>query len=531
VRGRFSLGDVITDDETAAYGTLGSDTAALSPVTPPAPPTGALPTAPPSNAGRHPAATPDVGPHPGAGGWVLADRYEMHDRVGAGAMAEVFRARDRLLGRDVAVKVFRSQTEIEGSLAGRQRQAAELQALAQLSHPNLITLYDGSVSGEGQHAYLVMELIDGPSLAGRIAEQPLPEVAAREVVAQIADALSYVHSRSMVHRDVKPANILLGSDVSTGDETVRARLSDFGIVRLVGSERLTSVDFMVGTASYLAPEQARGVDVGPPADVYALGLVLIEALTGQRSFDGPPLEAVMARLSRPPEIPAHLDRELAGLLAAMTAYHPSERPTAAEVAAALRGGRFTERPIAAPLMAAGPAGAAVGLAPVGGAAAALPTDLLSADGADLEFADGPRGPMRMMAMFAVGLIAVILVGGYLLLHGSSPKGSTPGAGSGATATVTVSAPKKSSAAPTTAAATTSAPSSSSTAAPTTSAPSSTSAAPTTSAASTSAAPSSASSTASAASSAPSSSGASAAAGSVSPSTTTTTPQAPTPPTP
>ena len=150
----------------------------------------------------------------------------------------------------------------------------------------------------------------------------------------------------MVHRDVKPANILLGTDEVgepvrwTAGQLVQPsaalrRLSDFGIVRLLDSAHLTSVDFMVGTASYLSPEQARGAEVGPAADIYALGLVLLEALTGERTFPGPPMAAVMARLDGPPPIPDRLPAPWPALLAAMTATDPAARPTASQVVTAL----------------------------------------------------------------------------------------------------------------------------------------------------------------------------------------------------
>ncbi|MDT4932401.1 MAG: eukaryotic-like serine/threonine-protein kinase, partial [Pseudonocardiales bacterium] len=173
----------------------------------------------------------------------------MIERVGSGGMAEVFRAHDELLGRDVAVKVFRSLLEADAQQDGRARQELELQALARLNHPNLITLFDASLSGGTGPGFLVMELVDGPSLGARLAQGPLPEPALREVGAQIADALAYVHAEGMVHRDVTPANILLGCDLTGG---MRARLSDFGIVRMLGSERMTSAELTLGTACYLA---------------------------------------------------------------------------------------------------------------------------------------------------------------------------------------------------------------------------------------------------------------------------------------
>ena len=295
---------------------------------------------------------------------MLGDRYRVLGRIGSGGMAEVFRARDEILDRDVAVKVFRAEHVAHDDAHGLERQQLEVQALARLNHPNLIALYDGSI-GDDEHAYIVMELIDGPSLAARIAEGPLPEASVREIGIQLADGLAYVHAQGMVHRDVKPENILLGTDRSDDDSTVRARLSDFGIVRLLGSERLTSVNFTLGTASYLAPEQARGADVSPQADVYSLGLVLLEAHTGTRSFDGPPLEAAMARLSQRPQVPANLPEPWPGLLYAMTESDPAMRPSAAEVARALRDEGSRSLPLAAVAVpvAAGFAEAPTGMVP------------------------------------------------------------------------------------------------------------------------------------------------------------------------
>jgi serine/threonine protein kinase len=274
-------------------------------------------------------------------GWVLGNRYRVLERIGSGGAADVFRAHDELLERDVALKVFRASSAQPDTTAGQHRQQTELHALARLNHPNLITLFDGSVAGTDEPAYLVMELIDGPNLAAKLGDGRLPEPQIRELGIQVADALSYVHAQAMVHRDVKPANILLGTDTGAGagELIMRARLSDFGIVRLVGTERMTGTQFALGTAAYLAPEQARGDVVGPLADVYSLGLVLLEALTGVRPYDGPVLDSVAARVLHSPDVPDNLPRPWPELLAAMTSVSASRRPTAAQVAQALRSTR------------------------------------------------------------------------------------------------------------------------------------------------------------------------------------------------
>ena len=227
-------------------------------------------------------------------------------------MAQVLRARDTLLGRDVAVKVFRDDLD-------RDRARAEMQTLAGLDHPRLVQVHD---AGTG---YLVMELVDGPNLAAHCGSLTPDEIA--DIGADVAEALSYVHARGVVHRDVKPANVLLSP---TG-----AKLADFGIARIVDSARQTGTGLTVGTAPYLAPEQVTGMPVGPPADVYALGLVLLECLTGRREYDGGAVECALARLHRQPEVPV-LPGPWSPLLRAMTARNPDDRPTAAEVAATLR---------------------------------------------------------------------------------------------------------------------------------------------------------------------------------------------------
>jgi hypothetical protein len=244
------------------------------------------------------------------------ERYEILDQIGHGGMAEVYRARDRRLDRLVALKILSGGTPSESD---RARFLAEGRILAGLSHPGLITLLDVGVDGE--QPFLVMELIEGTTLAG---PRQLSEVAI--IGRQLAEALAYAHASGVVHRDVKPENVLVGLDG-------RARLTDFGIARLLGDAvQHTAAGKTIGTPAYLAPEQVRGDPVDTAADVYSLGLVLIETISGERVYGGPPMEAAVARLHCPPALPEGLPPGWQRLLRLMTAADPLDRPTAAEVA-------------------------------------------------------------------------------------------------------------------------------------------------------------------------------------------------------
>ena len=268
-------------------------------------------------------AVPGAGPQ---GSHVLGGRYELGTLLGTGGVAQVFRARDRVLHREVAVKVFGPGIDPSGP----ERERAEMRTLAGLSHPNLVPLHDAGTDHDHvpSRAYLVMALVDGVSLAQQLETGPLTQHQVCDLGAQVAGALAYVHGCGLVHRDVKPANILL-------DRSGRPFLTDFGIARAVGAAALTAVGDTVGTAAYLSPEQVLGAEVGPAADVYALGLVLLEAVTGVREYPGSTAETALARLNRPPRIPQDLPDPLRELLAEMTAVEPVDRPGAEQVAARL----------------------------------------------------------------------------------------------------------------------------------------------------------------------------------------------------
>jgi serine/threonine protein kinase len=261
----------------------------------------------------------------------LAGRYALGERVGIGGMADVFTARDTRLERDVAVKLFRP-----GTADGLERGSAEARMLARLDHPGLVRVLDmdtGEDAGDG--AYLVMELVRGPDLGVRLRTSgSLDRESVRSLALDLARTLQYIHGQGIVHRDLKPSNILT-RDVDPDSGHFRYLLTDFGIARFFDGGRMTATGQVIGSAAYFSPEQARGDCVGMPSDIYSLGLVLIEALTGERAFPGTGIESALARLHRSPSIPHAAGPALSALLVSMTLDGPGDRPDAAGVVRAL----------------------------------------------------------------------------------------------------------------------------------------------------------------------------------------------------
>ncbi|MDT7743517.1 MAG: eukaryotic-like serine/threonine-protein kinase, partial [Actinomycetota bacterium] len=253
---------------------------------------------------------------------VVLGRYALGEVLGHGGSATVYRAWDRRAERAVALKRF----ALGADGPDRHRQRAEVRTLARLDHPGLVRLLDAGT--ENGRAHLVMDLVEGPSLAQRLADGCLPVADLVALGSSLAEALAYIHAEEITHRDVKPANVLL-------DPVHGPRLADFGIARLVDSTRVTATDAVVGTAAYMAPEQLRGTAVGPAADVYALGLVLLEAATGGLGLPGTGLEVVLTRLTTAPSVPDEVPAPLRTLLRTMTDGSPQRRPSARQVAAAL----------------------------------------------------------------------------------------------------------------------------------------------------------------------------------------------------
>jgi eukaryotic-like serine/threonine-protein kinase len=225
-------------------------------------------------------------------GELIAGRYELEELVGTGGMSSVYRAHDRLLERHVALKVLHEQFTADGDYVERFRR--EARAVAQLSHPNIVTVIDRGEQDSRQ--YIVFEYVDGENLKALLErEGPLPEREAIELALQIARALGFAHEQGLVHRDVKPQNVLL-------DDGGVAKVTDFGIARsLEVSGNLTQTGTVMGTSDYIAPEQARGSRVDTQSDVYSLGAVLYELLTGEVPFRGDNFVAVaMQHINEPP---------------------------------------------------------------------------------------------------------------------------------------------------------------------------------------------------------------------------------------
>ncbi|AZC14554.1 serine/threonine-protein kinase [Microbacterium sp. ABRD28] len=289
---------------------------------------------------------------------LLSGRYRVGECIGEGGMARVYRAEDVALGRTVAIKRMRGSIDDD-----QPRVRSEMRLLAGLSHPSLVTLLDAHLGDEtpgGDGDFLVMEYVEGPTLAQCLSGGPLPPATAAALTMDLADALHTVHDAGIVHRDIKPSNILL-SPSPLPMRQFRAKLADFGIAYLHDGARITSPGLVLGTAAYLAPEQVRGDAPTPAVDVFSLGLVIIEALTGLRAYRrGTGAEALVARLASAPAIPPDLDDGWRELLVAMTSLDPRDRPTALDVAVAASAltstGVMIAMPPAAPAPAPAPSG-------------------------------------------------------------------------------------------------------------------------------------------------------------------------------
>lgn len=255
-------------------------------------------------------------------GLVLAGRYRMVRHVASGGMGQVWEAHDDTLDRTVALKIMHPHTQDELALAERFRDEARF--AAQLAHPNIVVVHD-FVEDDGL-SFLVMEFVDGPTLGGLLEAGPLEPEEVRRILGQLAAGLAVAHSIGIIHRDIKPANVLINGD--------RAQLMDFGIARSIDSESRTMTGQVLGTAHYLSPEQALGQTVGPPTDVYGLGVLAHEMLTARKPFDrGTPIATALAHVQdAPPPLPDDTPADLVELITACLAKEPADRPEASLIA-------------------------------------------------------------------------------------------------------------------------------------------------------------------------------------------------------
>ena len=261
----------------------------------------------------------------------LSERYRLDQRIALGGMGAVFAATDERLGRPVAIKLLKDELAQDPQFIERFRR--EARAIAALSHPNIAGVFDYG-EDNGRH-YIVMELVQGRDLARVLREDGrLSPERAVAIGVQVCDALAHAHAAGMVHRDVKPANIIVADD--------RVKVTDFGIARAAGHSTLTATGSVLGTAQYISPEQAAGKPIGPASDLYSLGIVLYEMLTGSVPFTGDSAIAVAMRhvsddvpppSSLNPDVPPGLDH----VVARATAKSPNDRfHSASDMGAALR---------------------------------------------------------------------------------------------------------------------------------------------------------------------------------------------------
>jgi hypothetical protein len=304
---------------------------------------------------------------------VVDDRYVLLDLLGEGGMGRVYLATDRLLDRELALKVLREQyAEDEGFVARFEREA---KAAASLNYPHIVQVYDLGTTAEGTY-YIAMEHVCGGTLKDKILEEgPAQPAEALRLATQIADALSVAHGRGIVHRDIKPHNVLLTDE---GE----AKVADFGIARAASETSVSNSSLMLGTAKYMSPEQATGDPVGPASDLYSLGVVLYEMLTGEVPFEadsevGVAMKHVEERPRPPREKNPAVPEGLEAVVMRLLQKKPEDRyPGAAELVADLQ--RVGE-----------------GLSPVFAAAGAETTQALAGPLASAPVPGSPGGALRV----------------------------------------------------------------------------------------------------------------------------------------
>jgi eukaryotic-like serine/threonine-protein kinase len=332
---------------------------------------------------------------------IFGDRYEVQGRIGVGGMAEVWRGYDRTRNRTVAIKTLLPQFARDTSFVNRFRR--EAQAAARLNHPGIVSVYDSGTDGETP--YIVMQFIEGRTLADYLASgKTIPPMKAAQVAKEIAEALAAAHAEGVIHRDIKPANVM----VTRGGKVL---VMDFGIARLIsGPETAPQTSAVLGTASYLSPEQAQGQSVDARTDIYALGVVLYEMLTGRPPFTGEsPMAIAYKQVNATPEAPSSVNSDVPPELDAVVMRALSKNPanryqTGQEFADDLERARTGGHVMATPLLPAAGEATQVISRP-------QPTSVLPPQ------QDEPGGSRKAWAgaLIAILIMALLAAGAYLVV--------------------------------------------------------------------------------------------------------------------
>src|SRR5499427_2921360 len=351
----------------------------------------------------------------------LAGRYRLDEPIASGGAGQVWRAVDLVLGRQVAVKLLRPAAA--GDPEARARFRAEARNASRLSHPGVAQVHDYGEDSSPDVPFLVMEFVDGPSLAAVLAGGPLEPGQVMDLIAQVAAGLHAAHSAGLVHRDIKPANLLITRDG-------QVKITDFGIASVTGGAPLTSTGIVVGTPAYLAPERAAGGSATPASDLYSLGVVGYECLTGAPPFRGSALEVAEAHLRFSiPALPITVPAGAGALVAALTAKNPGHRPRSAlevaERAGQLRAGTTSLSGAILPAAASGGSSAAPFLTLAETGAGATQASQLALDGRPVARHPRPAWKKIGAGLSAAAALTMAGLGGWQAgLAGSARPHST-----------------------------------------------------------------------------------------------------------
>lgn len=379
-------------------------------------------------------------------GVTFGGRYELESRIAIGGMGEVWKATDNVIGRTVAIKILKD--EYMGDPGFLERFRAEARHAALVNHEGIANVFD--YGEENGSAFLVMELVPGEALSSTLErEHVLSTDATLDIVAQTAGALQAAHSAGLVHRDIKPGNLLITPDR-------RVKITDFGIARIADQVPLTATGQVMGTVQYLSPEQASGHPASPATDIYSLGIVAYECLAGKRPFTGESQVAIaMAQINEaPPELPATVAEPVRNLVFSMIAKNPDDRPASTahvvRAANALRRGDIAAATAAVPAVSEGTGGTSIVASSNDDATQLLSehedtgTASLPVVGAEGDEAKGKkkRSPWTWPLIVLIAVLVLVLGGTIIALVNQGNQGDVEPTNTSAPATTTKKTPSK-----------------------------------------------------------------------------------------